>query len=806
MGTSILYHYLVDYSICSTIRRVLFAGTVRRSTIETMTVKIETFNQLPVRDYFQQIVDAVDTHQVTIVTAETGAGKSTQIPQYLAEHGYTRVIVTQPRILAARNLSHRVREEWSLRNTEDASEIIGYRTAHERDDSGNTKILYCTDGLQLVREITGVGISEKQVLVLDEVHEWNENMEVLVAWAKKRCEEEPRFKVVIMSATIETESLASFFGTDAIIDIPGRYFEVSKRRGKDVLTELFNQLDNRGKNVLTFLPGKAEIQDVVDAIAKKAQTAGVAVIPLHSQLEADDQQKAFANYPKGKIILATNIAQTSVTIDDIDVVIDSGLERQSEVRNGVEGLFIAQISQADSRQRAGRAGRTKPGEYILAQYDTMPCIDIKDRPEYAIPEIMRKHIDRLTLRLANVGIDIETLDFYHDPSKRAIQRAKKTLMALGAMTSAGEVTDIGRKMERFPVESNYARMLVEADEYSKEVQAKLAAIIAIQEVGGIVKGGTRFTGWRKYTKQTKSDLIAEYDVYLALENIYEADYEELGIIGKNVDKAKEVIERLDNDLALSDIELTPVLPEEEPSLLRCITAGETDQIWMTIDERGTVEHIFSGQQRELSSSTVVRNPTLISGTPFDLQVPLRSGGLETLHLVTGITTVNTDILLELSPEQFQSKRGRTVYDPRLGCLVDRQQVRFGKRVLEGIGQPRLEDTKENRTLFAREFARWAYDLLERQRRDLQRFHKRVPVVAPNRVDQEVRARGGGIVSLDQLSSTDKQKMLALSKLETYFGDDFIYQLGKPRRQVRPEQKASRGWEPRHKRKVKRDKW
>jgi late competence protein required for DNA uptake (superfamily II DNA/RNA helicase) len=771
-----------------------------------MTIKIDSFNALPVRDYYQQIVDAVDTHQVTIITAETGAGKSTQIPQYLAEHGYTRVIVTQPRILAARNLAQRVREEWALRNTEDASEVIGYRTAHERDDSGNTKILYCTDGLQLVREITGVGISEKQVLVLDEVHEWNENMEVLVAWAKKRCQEEPRFKVVIMSATIETESLANFFATDAIIDIPGRYFEVTKRRGKDVLTELFNQLENRGKNVLTFLPGKAEIQAVTEAIAKKAQTAGVAVIPLHSQLEAEEQQKAFINYPKGKIILATNIAQTSVTIDDIDVVIDSGLERQSEVRSGVEGLFIAQISQADSAQRAGRAGRTKPGEYILAQYDTMPCIDMKDRPQYAIPEIMRKHIDRLTLRLANVGIDIEALDFYHDPSKRAIQRAKKTLVALGALTTAGEVTEIGRKMERFPVESNYARMLVEASEYSKEVQAKLAAIIAIQEVGGIVKGGTRFTGWRNYTKQIKSDLIAEYDVYLALPTINEVDFEDLGIIGKNVEKAQEVIERLNTDLGLNDVTLTAVLTEEEPSLLRCITAGETDQIWMSVDDKGTVEHIFSGQQRELSSSTVVRNPTLITGTPFDLQVPLRSGGLDTLHLVTGITTVNTDILLELSPELFQSKRGRTVYDPRLGCLVDRQQVRFGKRILEGIGQPRLEDTKENRLLFAREFARWAYELVERQRRDLQRFHKRVPMVAPNRVEQEVRARGAGIVALDQLSSEDKRRMVALSKLETYFGDDFIYQLGKPRRQPRPEQKRQKGWEPKHKRKQKREKW
>lgn len=771
--------------------------------MDVMAINTNTFNDLPVRDYVDTILEAVDSHQVTIVTAETGAGKSTQIPQYLAEHGYTRVIVTQPRILAARNLSHRVREEWSLRNTEDASEIIGYRTAHERDDSGNTKILYCTDGLQLVREITGAGISEKQVLVLDEVHEWNENMEVLVAWAKKRCEEEPRFKVVIMSATIETDSLAQYFKTDAVIDIPGRHFEVTKRRGKDVVSELFSQLEHRGKNVLTFLPGKAEIQDVTDVIGKKAQAAGVPIIPLHSQLEADEQQKAFNSYPNGKIILATNIAQTSVTIDDIDVVIDSGLERQSEVRSGVEGLFIAQVSQADISQRAGRAGRTKPGEYILAQYDTMPCLEVKDRPEYAIPEIMRKHIDRLTLRLANVGIDIETLDFYHDPSKGAIQRAKKTLIALGAMTQTGEVTDIGRRMERFPVESNYARMLVEAEEAPIEVQAKLAAIIAIQEVGGIVKGGTRFTGWRSFTRQTKSDLLAEYDVYLALPNIPEDTYEELGIIPKNIEKAKEVIERLDHDLVLSDIELTPVDASEEPLLLRCITAGEIDQLWAAIDEKGTVEHIFSGQQRELSSNTVVRNPTLITGTPFDLQVPLRSGGLETLHLVTAVTSVNTDTLLELSPHLFEHKRGRTVYDPRLGCLVDRQQIRFGKRVLEGTGTPRLEDTSENRSLFIREFTQWAYTLLERQRSDLLRFHKRVPSISPHQVEQEVRARAGGIVSLDQLDSKDKRRMIALSKLETYLGDDFIYHLGKPRRQPHHEKKHRKGWEPRHKRRFHR---
>lgn len=768
--------------------------------------KINTFHQLPTLDFREEIVDAVDRNQVVILTAETGAGKSTQVPQYLAEHGYDRVIVTQPRILAARNLARRVREEWAERNLEDSSDVVGYRTAHERDDSGKTRILYCTDGLQLVRELTGAGINERQVLVLDEVHEWNENMEVLVAWAKKRVQEEPRFKVVIMSATIETDSLAEYYHTDAVINIPGRYFEVKKRAGGDVLGELFEQLRHPHHNILTFLPGKAEIQNVSDAIANKAKEADVPIIPLHSQLEAEMQQKAFASYPNGKIILATNIAQTSVTIDDIDLVIDSGLERRSEVRNGVEGLFIAQISQADSLQRAGRAGRTKPGEYILAQYDTMPCLPFDERSEYPTPEILRKHIDRLTLRLANVGIDIEALDFYHDPSKKAIQRAKRTLVTLGAMTRSGEVTNIGRAMERFPVESSYARMLVEGDKYSKEIQAKLAAIIAIQEVGGIIKGGTKYTGWRALTRQTKSDLLAQYDVYLSVPNLISDELEEMGIISKNVAKAEEVIERLHRDIGVSDVLLSPILSGEEEALLRCIISGQVDQLW-AIDEYGLVANIFTNQERELSSSTVVRNPRLIAGTPFDLQVPTRGGGLETLHLVTNVTVVDTDWLLEIAPELFANRRGTVLYDPRLGTLAERQQIRFGKRVIEGQSHPLLDNTRENHTLFVHEYAKWAYSQVERQRRSLQRFHRHIPSVSLRQVEQAVKQRVHDIVSLDQLSSQEKKHVIALSKLESYLGDDLMSRLGAPNHsRYHHEKEHRKGWLPRHKRKYRKDNW
>ncbi len=734
-----------------------------------MSTNIQGFIELPVREFYDQITQAVDANQVTIVTAETGAGKSTQIPQYLAEHGYSRIIVTQPRILAARNLSKRVREEWAERNNEDSTDIIGYRTAHERDDSGKTQILYCTDGLQLVRELTGIGTLESQVLVLDEVHEWNENMEVLVAWAKKRAEEEPRFKVLIMSATFDEQALADYFNTTAVLKIPGRYFPVTKRTGEDLLQELFLQLDTPGRNILTFLPGKSEIQAVSEALATKAEIQGVPILPLHSQLEAADQQKVFQNYPNGKIILSTNIAQTSITIDDIDMVIDSGLERRSEVRSGVEGLFISQTSQADCAQRAGRAGRTKPGEYVLAAFDTMPCEPLENRPEYPVPEILRKHIDRLTLRLAGIGMDIEMLDFYHDPSKAAIKRAKQTLRTLGALTPSGEITGIGRAMERFPVESSYARMLVAADEYSDGVKSQLATIIAIQEIGGIIKGGASFTGWRAYTKQKKSDLLAQYDVYRALPTIHEEDYEELGIIAKNIDKAKEVIGRLHRDLGLEEKEPQLINDDDAKLLMHAIVSGQIHQLWF-LNDAGNYEHVATGREREASSSSVLQQAKLVSGTPFDLQIPTRSGGLEVLHLLQGMTAVDVDWLLSLEGSEFTLFKEKLTYDHKLAGLALTPVIKLGKRQIRGESVPVMEHTRHHEQVFLQEFTKWVFWQLEKQQRTMERHYGRLPALPKRFIETEIKRRIKGLVSLHELESKPKKELFALSQIDTYLDD------------------------------------
>lgn len=771
---------------------------------------LDSIYRLPINARHQEIVAAVAQNQVTIITAETGAGKSTQVPQYLAEAGYTKIIVTQPRILAARNLSNRVRQEYSWRTGRDCTDLVGYRTAHEKDDHPGNVILYCTDGLQLVRELTGSGTNDRQVLILDEIHEWNENMEVLIAWAKKRCQEEPHFKIVLMSATMEADSLAEYYGAPTPITIEGRSFPVTRSYGKDLVEEITARLGQRTSNMLVFLPGKGEIEQV--ALAIQPVAGNIPVIPLHSQLELEDQQLVFRNFPNGKVVLATNIAQTSITIDDIDVVIDSGLERRAEVRGGVEGLFISEVSQADCTQRAGRAGRVKPGEYILARLGQFPCSPVEQRPAYATPEIMRKHIDRLVLRLANIGMDIESLQFFHSPSRNTIKRAKQTLTALGALQN-GTVTPLGRKMERFPVESSYSRMLVEGTRYAESVQSKLASIIAIQEVGGIVKGGPRHSAWQKYTRQKRSDLLAQYEVLLALPQIAEENYEELGIIAKNVDKAMEVNERLHNDLGLPYGDPLPVAADEEDPLLKCIVAGQLHRLWMLLE--GKALHLMTRQEREVSGTTVAKNAPLFSGTPFDLEIATPNG-LETLHLVNNITAIDPAWLAELLPGTFSSRAGRIEFDPRLGALTQALHLTINGKEIQIPGTPVMERTSANQRLFSVLYSDYIEQELEQQRRALARSNNRhITRVSQQRIREKIHRLAPGAISTAELPRDKRIALYRLAKLETWLGKEFMETLNPPnkdrhdhhmprggrhhahRHEGKPKHKRTKGWRNDH---------
>ena len=491
---------------------------------------------LPITNYKNEIIEAVRSHSFTIISAETGSGKSTQIPQYLADY-YEQVIVTEPRIMAAKTLAKRVAEEMEVT----LGQEVGYRTAFDKCSSPNSNILYCTDGLQLIRTIFSEDNKTKNVLVIDEVHEWNLNIETLVAWCKFM-QGKWNTKVVLMSATLDTDGLSEFFGNDvAVLNIPGNLYEVSmEQRHQISLIDTINENINCGKNILVFVPGKKEIADVIYHL----DIENAMVLPLHGELDWEDQKKCFKHYPVSKVIVATNVAQTSITIPNIDVVVDTGEARISIAENGIQGLFLKPISRSDIMQRKGRAGRTKSGKYFL-------CSDIpmKYREEYSVPEIQRSILDRVVLQLATIGLDAEELEFFHQPDLSEIKLSKKALTDIGAF-SEKQVTAIGRKIVKMPVSVQVARMIVEAEKYG--VTEQVITIASIIENGGLLSKEGKYND---FTSEYKSDLLAELDVWKSINQMKYIDFQKLGINKRTFFRVKENIQKLKEALA-GIVELT----------------------------------------------------------------------------------------------------------------------------------------------------------------------------------------------------------------------------------------------------------
>lgn len=623
--------------------------------------------ELPITGYRERIIDAVDSSRVVIITAETGAGKSTQVPQFLAEAGY-ETVVTEPRIPAARTLSERVRDEIVEAKGPSYAELVGYRTSKESRQDDANMILYVTDGLQQVRELSDHGVGKNQVLILDEVHEWNENIEVLVAWAKRRMQTDPTFKVVVMSATMEAGPLAKYFAGESqvdvpIIDVPGRTYEVTMNEGGDVVAETI-RLAREGKNVLVFVPGEAEIKSVIGQL-ESAGLNGVALLPLYGRLDKSEQSKVFMN-GRAKVVVATNVAQTSLTIPDIDAVVDSGLERRKEVINNVEGLYLVPVSQADCKQRAGRAGRTKTGEYFLAQLGNNPMTLLAERSEYGVPEILRTHLDGLVLRLTKNGYNAEEFDFYHNKDNQGrnireqIVAAKERLTILGALDKAGNVTQIGQAMERLPVESHYARMMVEARTYESEVREQLAAMIAVQESGGIVMHGTKRQPtekrWKRFMRPdcSDSDMVKQLEVYIKTQTMSKQEMREHDINVRAVERANATFRQLRRAEGLPSEEIDQPSSEQREQLVQSIIAGMLDRLYV---REYTTYRDRNGDMRTTNDRTQISSSKLIVGTPFDLQIQTRSGST-VLPLIEGVTNVpSAETLKQIAPDLCETKRG-----------------------------------------------------------------------------------------------------------------------------------------------------
>ncbi len=689
-------------------------------------------HELPIAHFREQIISSVVNNQATVITAETGAGKSTQVPQFLAEAGY-EVIVTQPRVVAARSVAERVQTEVVEKYGADFKDFVGYRTARERGDNPANQILFATDGLQLVRELSGNGVGKKQVLVLDEVHEWNENMEVLVAWAKQHMADDPNFKVVTMSATMEAEKLSNYFADYGkrevpVVEVPGRTFEVKKSEGGDVANEAI-KFAKAGKNTLVFVPGKQEIDQVIAQI-ERANIPGATILPLHGQMEKEDQRKVFNKQPGVKIIVATNVAQTSVTIEDIDAVVDSGLERQNQVKNGVEGLYLNPISQADCLQRAGRAGRTKDGEYVLAQLDNNPFVGMNDRQPYSTPEILRTRLDGMVLRLAKNGFDASAMEFYHQPDHGQINNANKRLQKLGALSEDGTITKVGRDMERMPVESHYARMMIEARQFGPEVQLQLATLLAVQEADGICQFATKSRPcderWRQLLVpgMNDSDMIKQLELFIAAERMSDKEKRDNNLYVKAISKAREVLRQLRGIEKLGGQDITRPTVEQRGQLIKCVLAGMVDNLY--VSNFGDYSNA-SGDYRAVSSKRMISPANMVVGMPFDLEVNTRRGNT-TLHLIEHITNVpSVETLREVAPQLF-SERDKGLFIGNEGLIYQKYTHMFNGQDTGEEGSRPAEANEKRQQFLARRIVEKYWYLPETQEtlRQVEDLNNRIP--------------------------------------------------------------------------------
>jgi ATP-dependent helicase HrpB len=419
---------------------------------------------LPIDSLIPEILGCIERNTLTLLQAEPGAGKTTRVPPALLKAGYEQVYVLEPRRLAARMAARRVAEEMG----EPVGKIVGFQVRFEQVGGAGTRLWYLTEGVLTQRLLGGGRLRPNSVVILDEFHE--RHLETDLAFALLR---DLQTRLLIMSAT-----LAQFPGAP-LIRAPGKLFPVTvEYRPHSAAAAVAHALIQTKKHILVFLPGAAEIRDTIAAFQPVARQAGAQLLPLYGDLNTDQQDLAVGPSTTRKIICSTNVAESSITIDGVDAVVDSGLARVLNYSpwNGLSRLEIQKISQASAIQRAGRAGRTGPGLAIRL----FPESDFVRRPEHIGPEILRADLSSLALQLTASGIEPTQLSWLDPPPEHALRSARELLARLGATES------VARQMASLSVHPRLARMILAAAEMGDVREAcELAARLSETGAGNV---------------------------------------------------------------------------------------------------------------------------------------------------------------------------------------------------------------------------------------------------------------------------------------------------------------------------------
>ena len=645
--------------------------------------------QLPIYEIEQRLVEAAKSGGRLILRAPTGSGKSTQVPQMLADQvfcGGGQIVVLQPRRMAARMLASRVAAE----RGEALGESVGYQVRMEGKSSARTRILYVTEGILLRRMIGDPELRGVSVVVFDEFHERHLYGDITLARALDLQETaRPDLKIIVMSATLEVGELEKYLAPCEVLESAGRTFPVEIHHAErsagqcspwevaaEALAAHAPAMDSG--HALVFMPGAYEIQRTIGEIRATPALRDFGVFALHGEMPSSQQDEAVAPGAGRKIIVSTNVAETSLTIEGVTLVVDSGLARVAryDARRGINTLLIEKISRASADQRAGRAGRTAPGRCVRLWMEK----EHELRAASELPEVKRLDLAEVILSLKAAGVtNLENFRWLEAPEPRALQRAVELLHDLGALDAEEAITPLGRRMLAFPVHPRYARLLLEAEKLGCVKAACLLAALT-QGRGLLVKSESRDMDRRRdemLRDGAESDVTVQLRAFSVARksNFDPGRCRSLGIHGQTARQAAQLAEKF-ADIAHAEGLNVSDQPPPEHAMEKCMLAAFPDHLAKRMD-RGTLRcELVHGRRGTLARESVVTTELLVAGEIAEIGG--REGEVQTLLSLA--SPVQKEWLQEMFPGEFTDETV-TLFDQATRGVMARRVTRFRDLVL-----------------------------------------------------------------------------------------------------------------------------
>ena len=624
---------------------------------------------LPIDPLLPSVVEAVRSRGTLVLQAAPGAGKTTRVPRALLDAGAFagELWVLEPRRLATRLAAARVAEELG----EPVGQRVGYQIRFEDVSSPATRVRFVTEGVLTRRLLSDPGLGGLGAVLLDEFHERHLPTDLGLALLRRLRERRTDLRLAVMSATFDPAPVARFLGDAPVLTSEGRVHPVEIEHlptadARPLEAQVLAALKRLASkvtdgHVLAFLPGAAEIRRAQDACAEYAERHGFRVLPLHGDLPADAQDRAVRPSSGRKLILSTNVAETSVTIEGVAAVIDSGLARVATHSpwSGLPSLRVQPISRASAAQRAGRAGRTRAG--VCVRLYTQG--DLERRPERDAPEISRADLAETVLSLAAAGVpDPRTFGWYESPPTPALAAAEELLSQLGARARDGTLTEVGRRLLSFPVHPRLGRILVEAERRGVGPDAARAAAVLSERPSrpSSLLGGARRTG---PTLSGRSDVLEQMEV--------------LGD-GRGRGGASQAVERTARQLSRAVQTGRRAAPgEREDALLLSLLAGFPDRVAKRRRPHAPELILSGGGSALLDPSSVVQEPELL----LALDAEQRTGPRGPEVRVRVASAIEPEWLLELFPDRLTDE-DRLVLSEESGRVERLTRLAYGAVTLE----------------------------------------------------------------------------------------------------------------------------